>query len=70
MQTRTNANSVPMFVRSYVSPASPIRAQRPTTTPVTIVVAHGTRYFGCTRAAHRGSRPSRAMAKKMRGCPY
>ena len=30
----------------------------------------GVRYCGCTFAAHCGSRPSRAIAKKMRGCPY
>ena len=30
----------------------------------------GTRYFACTFAAHAGSRPSRAMAKKIRGWPY
>ena len=29
----------------------------------------GVRYFGCTFAAHGGSRPSRAIEKKMRGWP-
>ena len=68
--TRTNAKSVPMFVKSYVSAASPINAQAATNTPVMIVVVEGTLVFGWIVAAHRGSRPSRAMAKKIRGCPY
>ena len=29
----------------------------------------GVRYFGWTLAAHAGSSPSRAIEKKMRGCP-
>ena len=34
-----------------------------------MVVTCGVWYFGCTFAAHGGSRPSRAIVKKMRGCP-
>ena len=45
-------------------------AQQATNTPVTIVVTSGTRVTGLMRAAHPGSRPSRAIEKKMRGCPY
>ena len=41
-----------------------------TTSPVTTVVMCGVRYFGWILAAHPGSSPSRAIAKKMRGCPY
>ena len=40
-----------------------------TATPVRIVVTCGVWYFGWIFAAHRGSRPSRAIEKKMRGCP-
>ena len=40
-----------------------------TTTPVTIVVTCGVRYFGCTRRNQGGSSPSRLMEKKMRGWP-
>ncbi len=35
-----------------------------------IVVVAGMCVRGCTFAAHFGSRPSRAIAKKMRGWPY
>ena len=38
-----------------------------TTMPVSSVVVDGTRVTGFTLAAHAGSRPSRAIAKKMRG---
>ena len=38
--------------------------------PVSSVVVDGTRVTGFTFAAHAGSRPSRAIAKKMRGWPY
>ena len=31
---------------------------------------YGTRVFGSSLAAHRGSSPSRAIAKKIRGWPY
>src|SRR2546425_334314 len=68
--TSTKANSVPMFVRSYVSPASPTSDASATTMPVINVVTCGTRCFTLTLAAHSGSRPSRAMAKKIRGWPY
>src|SRR2546421_1439655 len=68
--TRTNANSVPMFVRLYVSPASPMSDHSPTKMPVISVVTWGTRVLAWTRAAHGGSRPSRPIAKKMRGWPY
>ena len=35
-----------------------------------LIVVDGTLVSGLTCAAHFGSRPSRAIAKKMRGCPY
>ena len=41
-----------------------------TTTPVKIVVMYGIRLTGWSLAAHCGSRPSRAIAKKIRGWPY
>jgi hypothetical protein len=41
----------------------------PTARPVTIVVTCGVLKRGCTRANTSGSIPSRAIAKKMRGCP-
>ena len=44
-------------------------AVTPTKRPVTIVATWGVRKRGCTRAKTWGSRPSRAMAKKIRGCP-
>ena len=44
-------------------------AQTATTTPVRMVVTWGVRCLGCTLAAHFGSRPSRAIEKKMRGWP-
>ena len=38
--------------------------------PVKSVAVYGMRVFWSTRATHAGSRPSRAIAKKMRGWPY
>src|SRR5436305_10111088 len=55
--TRTNAKSVPMFVRLYVSLASPINAHRATNTPVSIVVTCGTRCLPWTFDAHFGNSP-------------
>ena len=45
-QTRMNAKSVPMLVRSYVSAASPIADAHATTIPVTSVVVYGIRVLG------------------------
>src|SRR3989449_7510175 len=64
--TRTNANRVPMFVSSSTQPIGANAADTATNTPVMIVVMCGVLYFGCTRAAHGGSSPSRAMDMKMR----
>ena len=41
-----------------------------TTMPVMSVVVYGMRLTGWIFAAHCGSSPSRAIAKKMRGWPY
>ena len=38
-------------------------------TPVTIVVTYGVPNFGCTLPNTGGSKPSRAIEKKMRGWP-
>ena len=47
-----------------------VTAAKPATNiPVRMVVMCGVRYFGCTRAAHDGRSPSRAIEKKMRGWP-
>ena len=67
--TRTKAKSVPMFVNSTISPMFANPANRPTTAPVRMVVMWGVWYFGWIFAAQAGSRPSRAIVKKMRGCP-
>ncbi len=69
MQTRMNANSVPMFVRSTISSMLVNIAQTPTATPVRIVVTCGVRKRGCTLAKLGGSSPSRAIEKKIRGWP-
>src|SRR2546427_8849766 len=66
MHTRTNANSVPMLVRLYVSPASPISDHNATKMPVISVVMCGTRVLAWTLAAHDGSSPSRPDRKSTR----
>src|SRR5436853_716547 len=67
--TNTNANSVPMFVSSSTQPIGANAADTATNTPVMIVVMWGVLYFGCTRAAQGGSRPSRAIDMKIRAWP-
>jgi len=70
MQTRMKAKSVPMLVRSTISSSEKKLEVTATARPVTKVVTWGVRKRGCTLAKDWGSSPSRAMAKKMRGCPY
>src|SRR2546425_10286300 len=67
--TNTNANSVPMLVSSSTQPIGANAAESATNTPVMIVVMCGVWYFGCTRAAQGGSRPSRAIDMKIRAWP-
>ena len=68
-QTSTKAKRVPMLVRSTISSMLAKAATPPTATPVRIVVTCGVRKRGWTRANDCGSRPSRAIEKKMRGWP-
>src|SRR6185503_5955827 len=67
--TSTNANKVPMFVRSTTSAMFANAANVPTNRPVRIVPTYGVRYFGCTLENAFGSSPSRDIEKKMRGWP-
>src|SRR6185503_1354900 len=67
--TSTNAKRVPMFVKLTISSTVAIAAMPPTATPVRIVVTCGVLKRGCTLANTDGSSPSRAIEKKMRGCP-
>src|SRR6185437_3168207 len=67
--TSTNANSVPMLVRSTTSEMFANAENVATNTPVRMVPTYGVLYFGCTFAITGGSSPSRAIEKKMRGCP-
>ena len=69
MHTRMNANSVPILVRSTISSMLVNIAHAPTATPVRIVVTCGVRNLGCTFAKLGGSSPSRAIEKKILGCP-
>ncbi len=69
-QTRTKAKSVPMLVSSTILSSGEINAKNPTNTPVQMVVTCGVRYFGWMAANFFGSRPSRDIEKKIRGCPY
>ena len=64
-----NANSVPMFVNSSTTPIGARAANTATKIPVMIVVMWGVLYFGCSLAAHGGSKPSRAMDMKIRAWP-
>src|SRR5579884_3194601 len=67
--TSTNANSVPMLVRSTTSAMLANAAKNATKMPVRIVPTYGVLYLGCTLARNGGSNPSRDIEKKMRGCP-
>src|SRR5256885_13757178 len=67
--TNTKANNVPMFVSSSTQPIGANAAESATNTPVMIVVTCGVLYFGCTRAAHGCSNPSRAIDMKIRAWP-
>ncbi len=67
--TSTKANRVPMLHNSTTSLMFVAAEKTATSTPVKIVVTCGVRNLGCTLAAHWGSKPSRAMEKKMRGWP-
>src|SRR2546430_219793 len=67
--TSTNANSVPMLVSSSTQPIGANAADTATNTPVMIVLMCGVLYLGCNRAAHGGSRPSRAIDMKIRAWP-
>ena len=69
MHTRTNAKSVPKVVSCTISSMLALPAKNATTLPASQVVTWGVWDVGCTLAAHRGSRPSRAIEKKMRGWP-
>src|SRR6516162_9401764 len=57
-QTKMNAKSVPMFVRSASSPIFVTIAMTPTMTPVQIVVTCGVRNRGWIFAKYVGSKPS------------
>src|SRR5438128_362019 len=66
-ETSTNANNVPMFVKSTTSAMFANAANAATKTPVKIVPTYGVLYLGWTLASTGGSKPSRAIEKKMRG---
>ena len=61
------ANRVPMFVKLTISSTVAKAAMPPTNTPVKIVVTCGVLNFGCTEAKTEGSKPSRAIEKKILG---
>ena len=64
-----NAKSVPMFVRSTISSMFTNVLTTPTSTPVRIVETCGVPKRGCTFVKTGGRKPSRAIAKRMRGWP-
>ena len=65
--TITNASSVPIDTSSPSSPTGRNPATIAAIVPVTIVVTYGVPNFGCTLPNTGGSRPSRAIEKKIRG---
>src|SRR6185437_3498937 len=67
--TSTNANNVPICVRSTTSEMFAKAENVATNTPVRIVQKDDVVYLGCTFAMTGGSRPTRAIEKKMRGWP-
>ena len=68
-QTMTKASSVPIEHKLPASRTLRMPAKKATPTPVTMVVIHGVRNFGCTRWMNGGSRPSRDIAQNTRDCP-
>src|SRR5439155_27100560 len=64
--SRTNANSVPMFVSRNTQPIGANAADTATNQPATNVVTVGDLYFGSTRALQGGYRPSRAWYMQIR----
>src|SRR5215472_4383833 len=69
IETITNASSVPMETRLPASLTVKTAAKQATTIPVTIVVIHGVRNFGCTLLTNFGNKPSSAMVQKIRDWP-
>src|SRR5664280_1128807 len=69
MQTRMNANRVPMFVRSTISSILVNIEVMPTTAPVRIVVTYGVLNLGWTLEKLLGNSPSLEIEKNILGCP-
>src|SRR5262245_40137567 len=67
--TSTNANKVPMLVRSVTSVRFMNNDGIATTRPVTMVENHGVLNRGWMEEKMDGSRPSRLIDIQMRGCP-
>src|ERR1035437_7663385 len=65
-ETKTKANSVPIFARSAASPISTSPAGMPTAKQAIHVDQYGVLYFGCTLENSFGNKPSRDMAYQMR----
>ena len=70
IETSTNAASVPMLVNFATTSIGMKPATTATNTPTIILDRYGVRKRGCTCEKSPGKRPSRAMEKKMRLCPY
>ena len=68
-ETITNAARVPIFTSSAMLSRGSREARSAVTAPTRRLALTGVRNFGWTFAKLRGSRPSRAMAKKMRDWP-
>ena len=67
--TNTNANKVPMLVRSVINLSSITKTNPPTRTPDIIVEKLGVLYFLLILPNALGNKPSRLIAIQIRGCP-
>ena len=61
--------SVPMLTSCAKMSMSSSTARTPVTTPLNTEAFAGVPYFSLTFENQSGSKPSRAMTMKMRGCP-
>ena len=68
-QTSTNANKVPMLVKSVILEIDINMAGTPTKIPVMMVAKPGVPYVGCTSENFFGNKPSRLMLIQILGCP-
>ena len=68
-QTSTNANKVPILVKSVILEMDINMEGTPTKIPVMMVAKPGVPYLGCTAENFLGSNPSLLILIQILGCP-